>query len=572
MNLLQAFEFLARKISVRLRLIIAFTLLLALVTGFMGYYATSVMSSKIQATAEQSLQSQLALSKYIIDFNYPGNWRMADGRLYKGEVLIDGNFAVVDSIGKLTGSNVTIFRGDTRVSTNVMKDGKRAVGTQAAPEVIQKTLKDGQPYNNRVQVANVDNYACYEAIRDEANKIIGMVFVGVPTAPYDALVSNFRMSMIWSSLIGIALGFIAAFFIAYTVYKPLGRLTVAVEKVSEGDLSYKLPKNANDEPGVLAENVNVMVDKISLLVSKTKRLTNNVSDSSVQLAKRCEMSTGLMENMTLKAMEMRENTSEQANLSERSRLGMEEMSHAIKQVAGSAENVLTSALTATAKAKEGESQIDKAIAQMHVISTTVNSSSALVEGLGAKSKAIGQIVDLITGIANQTNLLALNAAIEAAHAGEQGKGFAVVAEEVRKLAEESGEAAQRIADLIKEIQMEANHSIQAMYDGTREVDNGTQVVSSAGQAFGKIIEAISLVSAQIEQMTAASQEMAASMETAVNSIQQATSKADDNNRAASAVSQLAQEQMAGIEEINASVDYLNSIVLELEEALAVFRI
>lgn len=572
MKLLESYELFARKISVRMRLIITFTLLLAAVTGFMGYYATSVMSSKIQTTAEQSLQAQLALSKSIIDLNYPGNWKVVDGKLRKGDIVIDDNFAVVDSIGKMTGSNVTIFRGDTRVSTNVMKDNKRAVGTQAAAEVIQAVLKDGKSFISRVQVANVDNYTCYEPIKDEAGKIVGMVFVGVPCAPYDALVANFRTSMVWYSGIGILLGLFFAFLIAYTVYKPLGRLNIAVERVSEGDLSYKLPKNANDEPGVLAENVNTMVDKISGLVSKTKSLTANVSESSEQLAERFSVSTTLMEKMTLKAMEMRENASEQAKLSEQSRLGMSEMSQAIKQVAGSAEEVLNSAMTATSKAREGENQIEKAIEQMNVISRTVASSSKLVEGLGAKSTAIGQIVDLIGGIANQTNLLALNAAIEAAHAGEQGKGFAVVAEEVRKLAEESGEAAQRIADLIKEIQMEADHSIKAMHDGTREVNHGTEVVSGAGNAFRKIIEAISLVSEQIQQMTAASEEMAASMESAVQSIQQATSKADDNNKAASMVSKIAQEQMAGIEEVSASVDYLNNIVAELEEAMAVFKI
>ncbi|MEQ8174706.1 MAG: methyl-accepting chemotaxis protein [Syntrophomonadaceae bacterium] len=572
MKLLESYELFARKISVRMRLIIIFTLLLAAVTGAMGYYATSVMSSKIQTTAEQSLQAQLALSKAIIDLNYPGNWKVVDGKLRKGDVTIDDNFAVVDSIGKMTGSNVTIFRGDTRVSTNVMKDNKRAVGTQAAAEVIQTVLKDGKSFVSRVQVANVDNYTCYEPVKDEAGKIVGMVFVGVPCAPYDTLVNNFRTSMYAYSGIAVVLGLLFAFLIAYTVYKPLERLNVAVEKVSDGDLSYKIPHKAKDEPGQLADNVNVMIDKISGLVSKTKSLTSNVSESSVNLAKRCEMSTGLMEDMTMKAMEMRETASQQAQLSERSRMGMSEMSQAIKQVAGSAEEVLNSAMTATSKAREGENQIERAIEQMNVISRTVNSSSKLVEGLGAKSTAIGQIVDLIGGIANQTNLLALNAAIEAAHAGEQGKGFAVVAEEVRKLAEESGEAAQRIADLIKEIQLEADHSIKAMQDGTREVNHGTEVVSNAGHAFRKIIEAISLVSEQIQQMTAASEEMAASMESAVQSIQQATSKADDNSKASAAVSQLAQEQMAGIEEVTASVEYLNGIVAELEKAVAVFKI
>ncbi len=572
MSLMESYELIARKISVRLRLVLVFTLILATVTGVMGIYATRVMSEHIQNTAQQSLQAQLEMTKYIIDTNYPGEWQLLDGKLHKGSLLIEGNYNVIDKIGELTSDNVTIFRGDTRVATNVMKDGQRAVGTQAAPEVVEQVINRGMPYNNRANVAGTDNFTSYEAIKDAAGKIVGMVFIGVPAKPYDDKVADFQMSMIIASIIGILLGFLAAFLIAYTVYKPLGRLEEAVQRVSEGDLVEKLPDYSKDEPGKLAQNVNLMIDQIGTLVTKTKNLTKNVSDYSQQLSKRCEMSSGLMEDMTIKTSEMRENAAQQARLSGNSKAAIGEMTAAIKQVAANSEDVLSSAIKTANRAKEGERQVDKAISQMQIISSTVNSSTQLVESLGQKSIAIGQIVDLITSIANQTNLLALNAAIEAARAGEQGKGFAVVAEEVRKLAEESGEAAQRIAELIREIQTEADKAVVAMHEGTQEVGLGTDAVSNAGQAFAMIIDALSLVNGQIEQMSAASEEMAASAELAITSIQQVAYKADDNSQAANIVSELAQEQMAGIEEVSAAVDMLNNIVAQLEDALAVFKV
>ena len=329
------------------------------------------------------------------------------------------------------------------------------------------------------------------------------------------------------------------------------RIGDAVQKTSEGDLTQQVPTRANDEPGRLAQLVNVMVEKMSDLIRKTNELIINVSQSSSQLLTSSETSAATMENMNLRANEMRSSANVQAELTSRSKAAINDMSAAIQQVAENAQEVSGSAISATSRAQDGEQQIEKAIDQMDVISHTVNSSATIVEGLGAKSQEIGQIVDHITNIATQTNLLALNAAIEAARAGEQGKGFAVVAEEVRKLAEESGEAAKRIADLIKEIQVEADRAVSAMEDGTGS-SNGTEVVSSAGEAFHHIITAVTTVNEQIQEMSAASQEMAASAETAIDSIEKTTDAAESNSEIAENISQLAQEQMAGIEEITSS--------------------
>ena len=111
MNLLEKIEGLLRKTSVKVRLILAFTLILAMVTGVMGIYATWVMQDKITFTAQEKLKSDLALGEHIIDMVFPGDWELKGGLLYKGGVLMEENYQVVDEIGKLTGDTVTIFKG-----------------------------------------------------------------------------------------------------------------------------------------------------------------------------------------------------------------------------------------------------------------------------------------------------------------------------------------------------------------------------------------------------------------------------------------------------------------------------
>ncbi|HEX3012517.1 MAG TPA: HAMP domain-containing methyl-accepting chemotaxis protein, partial [Syntrophomonadaceae bacterium] len=374
------------------------------------------------------------------------------------------------------------------------------------------------------------------------------------------------------SAIGIFIGFLAAFLIAYSVHAPLKRIQTGIEQARRGNLRVTIPQKADDELGILAKRFNQMMAGTAELISKTQNLIDTVSQSNDRLLSNSNGCTVSMQNMSTRSQAMSQNASRQAELTEQSRLAINDMSAVVQQLAQNAQDVTSSALTATIKAEDGQKQVGKAIEQIGVISNTVNTSAEIVEGLGNKSQEVSQIVAFITGIANQTNLLALNAAIEAARAGEQGRGFAVVAEEVRKLAEESGEAAKRIAALISEVQYEANRAVTAMHDGTREVNNGTQIVASAGEAFRHIIESFGKVNQQIQEMSAASQEMAASAETALQSIEQTHISADQSAADAQNVNTVAAEQMAVLQEMAASVDQMTAIIKELKTAITYFTV
>jgi len=572
MKIMEWIEKISRRIDVRYRLVVIFTLILAGVTGLMGIYATSVVSNRLVTAAEEKLLSDLRMGEYIIEQAYPGEWKIENGLLYKGDNVINGQHEIVDRIGNLTGDTITIFSGDTRVATNVTKDDQRMINTQVSEEVKHAVLDKGEIYVGEADVVGTVNYTAYQPIKDAQGKIIGIWYVGVPSTKYDSIVDDFRLHMIGYTIIGITLGLLAAFILAYTVYRPLLRIRSELKYMGEGDLTKTIEIVGKDEISRVASGVNLTVERISELIGKTKNLTGIVSASNQELAKRSEMSATLMEKMAEQANEMSQSAERQAELTGQSRQSITEMSAVIQQVAETAQQVSSSAFSATHEAETGEEKLNLAVGQIDTISRTVNSTASIIVELGAKSKEIGQIVDLITSIADQTNLLALNAAIEAARAGEQGRGFAVVAEEVRKLAEESGEAANRIAGIILEIQNEADRAVRAMEDGTREVAKGTEIIDEAGQAFQEIIKTINIVNQQIQEMAAASQEMAASAETAIVAIEATTEAAVTNAHAANQISAFVEEQMAGIKEIDAAVDKLGEVIADLEQSIAFFKI
>ncbi len=232
----------------------------------------------------------------------------------------------------------------------------------------------------------------------------------------------------------------------------------------------------------------------------------------------------------------------------------------------------TQSALAADKAKDGGQAVAQAVDQMDQIEETVNTSARVVTMLGERSKEIGQIVDTISGIAGQTNLLALNAAIEAARAGEAGRGFAVVAEEVRKLAEQSQDAAKKIAELIGEIQGDTDKAVVAMDEGTREVKTGAEVVKTAGAAFREIAGLVTEVSVQVKDISTSMQQMATGSQQIVGSVRKIDELGVRSAGEAQGVSAAAEQQLASMEEIASSSQALAKLAQDLQAAVAGFRL
>ncbi|MDR3584756.1 MAG: methyl-accepting chemotaxis protein [Desulfosporosinus sp.] len=203
-------------------------------------------------------------------------------------------------------------------------------------------------------------------------------------------------------------------------------------------------------------------------------------------------------------------------------------------------------------AEQGSNIIRKTVQQMQVIRESVDSTAQVILILGERSQAIGEINNTISGISAQTNLLALNAAIEAARAGEHGRGFSVVAEEVRKLADQSREAASKIAEIILEIQEKAQQAVVTMQTSTQEVSKGVVDAEESGKAFYGIAQ-------QVQSIFQIAQEVKESLDRAGGSAHRVAQSTRDMLHQNEVIADESQSISAAVEQQTASSEEMANI-------------
>jgi methyl-accepting chemotaxis protein len=365
---------------------------------------------------------------------------------------------------------------------------------------------------------------------------------------------------------------VAAFAISRSIAKPLARMVIGARAVAAGDLTQSLLVDSRDEIGQLSEAFNSMVVQLKDLIRQISANAEQLTASCQEITAGADQSAQAANQIAGSITDVAKGAAEQLAVVNDTSSVVEQMSASIQQVSANADEVAGQTAQAALKAQAGDKSVVKAIEQMKHIEKTVITSSEVVAKLGERSKEIGQIVDTIAGIAGQTNLLALNAAIEAARAGEQGRGFAVVAEEVRKLAEQSHQAAKQIAILISETRDDTDKAVEAMSNGTREVKLGAEVVNATGQAFREIVALVAQVSGQTEEISTAMQQMATGSQLIVDSVRKIDGLSRQATGEAETVSAATEEQSASMAEMASSCQAMAKLAADLQTAVNKFRI
>ena len=397
--------------------------------------------------------------------------------------------------------------------------------------------------------------------------------VAAPAAEATRDIDSLAQWMLGISLLSLLVVAVLVMFIAKKFAKPIGLIRDECLLLAQGDLREQIARvTSEDEIGQLAKGFRDMRTNLRALVGKVHAQAEQLAASSEELTASADQSAQASNQVANSITEVAEGAAAQLAAANDTAAVVQQMSASIQEVSATTNEVADQSNRAANQAHEGNKAVNKAVEQMGRIEKTVNNSAQVVAGLGERSKAIGQIVATISGIAGQTNLLALNAAIEAARAGEQGRGFAVVAEEVRKLAEQSQAATEQISELIGGIQGDTEQAVAAMDSGTREVKLGAEVVDAAGRAFHEIVELVTQVSGQVKDVSATIEQMAIGSQQIVESVNKIDKLSKDAAGQAQNVSAATEEQSASMGEIASSSQSLAKLALELQEAVGQFRV
>lgn len=483
---------------------------------------------------------------------------------------------IVDTAKKMFGAEFSLFLQGERVATTLMsEDGNRLVGTVLDnPVIIQTVLKEGKAYSGFNIVEGKKYTVLYVPLVGADGKIIGIVFTGIPVAFIEKIANAMTYRVVGVAGFGLVLVVAAAVFFIRRMLRPLHLMLEKIQEVARGNFRIELINiQSDDEIGRLAGAFNTMLTSLRGLIFQVTQSSERVALSSEQLTTSAKQSALVSSQVAGTITQVAEETDRQVKSVEVTNMVVEEqISTRIGQIADSAHAMASASDKTTNAAQEGGKRVDQAVKQIGNIEKAVTRSAQVVIRLGSRSKEIGQIIDTIYGIAGQTNLLALNAAIEAARAGEQGRGFAVVAEEVRKLAEQSQDAAKQIAALIGEIQNETDEAVKAMEEGTHEVKLGTEIINTAGRSFDEIVMMVQQVSGQVGEISVAIQEMASGSKQVVSSMKELDEIGRNTAGHAQTVSAATQEQATTIEEIAGSSQVLGKMAEELRSAVQQFEI
>lgn len=543
------------------------------------YFSQTKISDVVTEELTNTLRATALSVRDMLTYSVEGDYEInAEGELVKGNFNVTRNEQIADAICAETGVEVTVFYGDTRYMTSV-KDasGKRALGTKAAGEVVEKVLKDGEAYfAENVDVAGTPFFAYYVPFYADGSRTpAGMVFAGISQERLDMNVrSNSNGLLLIILLVSVFTGLMVVF-VVRGMFKALHASVSALEELAEGSLKIEISDrllNRYDEIGAIGRSIKKLSEQLSEIVTNIKGQCVVMNDSANLLKEQTRKTVESITQVERAVGEIAEGAENQAEETQRATENVVTIGdmiggnmqdtealnkNAVKMQSAGEEVMKTFGILNETNRKTMES-----IHRIHEQTNTTNQSAQKIQ----------EATNLITSIAEETNLLALNASIEAARAGEQGRGFAVVAAQIQKLAEQSNVSAGQITDIVNLLLRDSAEAVETMRQVQETVQTQDKDMRETNAKLEEVLKGIENSLAMVNKVTKQTEQMDEARTNVIDVVQSLTAISQEN--AASTQETLASMTLVNdvVQTISTQSAELKTIADEINKKLEVFRL
>lgn len=374
--------------------------------------------------------------------------------------------------------------------------------------------------------------------------------------------------VVLASIIAVAIGLKLATSMQYIIRYFIRELS----QVSQGNLTVNLKVKRKDEFLILSNGINEMIESMRSLIERVKLQSNSVTESSVKVRKSSEVFSQATKEITESVNEIQQGVSQQAQDSENCLTQMDDLSKKIEVVSGKTNEI-------SVIAGDTKGSINQGITTMKILNDKAQLTSDITskiiqnnEILELKSASISNIIGTINGIAEQTNLLSLNASIEAARAGEAGRGFQVVAEEIRKLSDQSVQAAKEIGGLIKEIQVQTKNVVTIAHEAENVVREQEDAVNESEKSFNDMNQHVEHLLKNVEMILENIYTIENSRAGTLTAIENISAVSQQTAASSLTVNETTNHQLDAVQALNSLSIELDQNAQELQNAIMKFTL
>ena len=564
-------------LTVSKKIILSFAILIVLFMGFASYASYAGKQLNNATTELMDWTNALSVTARIATTSVESRrlgtgWALAEDpqlkasayeRMQKARTMVNDLFAEYDKILSETEyDSEEERRADREIYEQEFKAWQDYLAASKEAEALFMAGKNAEAVALMAEKVSPTYRKFEDAIAKDEENCIRMVqqLKDSSDATYDSIV----VTTIAVAVFVILAAVICGFFLLRTISTSVDMVLVSLRRVAQGDLSVRMPADSGDEFAQMADECNKMLENVRAMTKTIQRTAATVSESSDILTSSAGQSAEATQSVAQAITAVAEAAQSQLDSVAETEHQVRAFNRGLVSATATIESVAADIERTAHKAEEGNTLAMATVDQMNAIADTVIASSDVVAKLGERSKEIGNIVEVISGISGQTNLLALNAAIEAARAGEHGHGFAVVAEE-------SQNASKQIGELIRTIQDETAQAVTAMETGREEAEKGRENVAASGKGFSEIREMIVRIQGNSGSIKDTMEELSrrsGKIGDAAAAIHTAASKVAAESQTVSAATE---QQAAGMQEIAASSHGLSDMAHDLNAAAAKFK-